>query len=605
MELESQKAELLRVLHDDYSVYLGKKDFRSAQRVTWASDTPRYVKSTWQSIESGLKSKVALEEPTTGYFFAANYDKKGEKWQVIMAPGEDDPRPIIRVAAKDNLLAQFREWAGRIASELGVPRPWSETFRPGDLPLTLRQTSELYKRLVKCGLVNLVTLKTSGSVRLRLEIEEFFFEISREWQVRYQPGELTNQDIVEGISWEGVLDQIEFWARNLRREDEVSFPIPPDLEAPGHATLRLRSLLLENVRAFRSISLNFDGATNLFCGENGSGKSTILRSLSIALCHEADTAALVSDVPGELVTLGEEAGVIEAVLIDAEGNEFTNRVELGKNKERDIVKNQSKEAPEAFLCGYGSVFSLLAQQTQSEYSVRDATRSLFVYETRLLSLEIVLHRIRDQFGDSRYEQQVRSLSSILSLKGTLQLRKGGGIEIVENGKAIPFDGLADGYRVSFSWLVDFLGWAMSANAMENGQAHGILLVDEVDKHMHPSVQATLVEKLEKALPEVQKIFTSHNPLTILGARPESIFVLEDEGSEEGVKCHHAPDFRGYSVEDVYTDPKLFDTEPYSPELQRLREDYEKLAKIDKSERSEEENEELIVLASRLRSMQML
>ena len=65
----------------------------------------------------------------------------------------------------------------------------------------------------------------------------------------------------------------------------------------------IKRLYLKNIRCFKEITIDFEGhgSSILILGNNGDGKSTILKSLAMGLCDESSTAALFRELPGETV----------------------------------------------------------------------------------------------------------------------------------------------------------------------------------------------------------------------------------------------------------------------------------------------------------------
>lgn len=55
---------------------------------------------------------------------------------------------------------------------------------------------------------------------------------------------------------------------------------------------------------------------------------------------------------------------------------------------------------------------------------------------------------------------------------------------------------------------------------------GIILIDEVDLHLHPSWQRLMIPKLMKLFPKCQFIISTHSPQVLSHAQPESIFLLK-------------------------------------------------------------------------------
>jgi AAA domain, putative AbiEii toxin, Type IV TA system len=128
--------------------------------------------------------------------------------------------------------------------------------------------------------------------------------------------------------------------------------------------------------------------------------------------------------------------------------------------------------------------------------------------------------------------------------------------------------------------------------------------DELDQHLHPSLQSRILGHLAELLPHVQLIATTHSPLVALGAKPEELLVLQRHGA--GVaRVENPPDFSHYSAEDMLEDERLFDTSPYSPATEELLRSYNELIAIPKRQRSPSQGEELARLARELRKEQLI
>ncbi len=226
--------------------------------------------------------------------------------------------------------------------------------------------------------------------------------------------------------------------------------------------------------------------------------------------------------------------------------------------------------------------------------------TLFDYGRSLLNPELTLRRLRDDLGAARYESILASLQRVLGLEpeDEIRLRRGGGIEIAIAALRDPIslEAWADGYRLTFSWLLDLYGWAMQADAIDKaGNVQGIVLIDEIDQHLHPSMQTRILPFLAKALPEVQLFATTHSPLVALGASPEELVVLRREGACVEAEAN-VPDFTGYSAEDMLVDERLFDSAVYSPDITSKLARYQRLAAIPRDQRDPEQSLELRTLA---------
>ena len=78
----------------------------------------------------------------------------------------------------------------------------------------------------------------------------------------------------------------------------------------------IKEVKLKNIRCCEDLSLSFRGKEGSFLiiGDNGDGKSTVLRSIAMGLCDESSAAALHRDLPGELVRFGQDEAMITIIL---------------------------------------------------------------------------------------------------------------------------------------------------------------------------------------------------------------------------------------------------------------------------------------------------
>ena len=79
-------------------------------------------------------------------------------------------------------------------------------------------------------------------------------------------------------------------------------------------SMKVKSLHLRNIRCFEALDLELNGGSALVVGDNGDGKSTVLRSLAMGLCDDSSASALFRDLYGESVREGCDDGTITVEL---------------------------------------------------------------------------------------------------------------------------------------------------------------------------------------------------------------------------------------------------------------------------------------------------
>jgi predicted ATP-binding protein involved in virulence len=98
-----------------------------------------------------------------------------------------------------------------------------------------------------------------------------------------------------------------------------------------------------------------------------------------------------------------------------------------------------------------------------------------------------------------------------------------------------FENLSDGQRSMIFLIVDIARRMCLLNP-QLGQkvtlkTPGVILIDELDLHLHPEWQQRIVKGLKQAFPAVQFIVASHSPQIIRELRPKEIILLQPEGTD--------------------------------------------------------------------------
>ena len=97
-----------------------------------------------------------------------------------------------------------------------------------------------------------------------------------------------------------------------------------------------------------------------------------------------------------------------------------------------------------------------------------------------------------------------------------------------NGARIPFGALSDGYRAYLGWISDLLNHLCIACPIGSRltDCEGVVMVDEIDLHIHPEWQRSIVPQVAKTLTKLQFIFTTHSPLVVGTLERMNIWVVE-------------------------------------------------------------------------------
>lgn len=290
----------------------------------------------------------------------------------------------------------------------------------------------------------------------------------------------------------------------------------------------LKTLHIENIRSIKKLSLDFTSATDvrrcvLILGNNGVGKTTILRCIALGLCNDTSASALLSELAvGDLKRHESKRDpLIRLTLTTPDGNDVTIETTLKKTVSGlEVNVDAPKHFPweRIFCCGYGIARRPFAAESYRDYRLVDSVYSLFNYESTLWSPEVVLSRLERAKID--HKDLFQRLEDILELPtDSLSLGESG---IVIKG---PWKGdlglfsLGDGYSATLGWLADMLGWSLLHYGadLDMNSLTGIVLVDMIERDLHPSWQRKILVKLRHHFPGLQFIMTTHAPMCAIGA----------------------------------------------------------------------------------------
>jgi predicted ATPase len=362
----------------------------------------------------------------------------------------------------------------------------------------------------------------------------------------------------------------------------------------------ITKVALENVRCFRKFTLDLESQGKptmwtVVVGDNGDGKTTLLRSIAMGLCDESSAAAVHRELAGDFVRKGKKCASIEVHLTGEENVRYeinttikslpafervTQEIFEVKGKNRKKLEQEDFPWKEIFVSGYGAGRQTQGTANFREYVAVDAVYTLFRYQEPLQNAELAFRRLvenaRTQAGknpkkrESRAEATLERLAELL--RGVLNLESKGrvilaskGIEVVGHWGRAALGSLGDGYQSIITCVLDLLAWKMlSGRSLDPKKMSGIVLIDEVEQHLHPRWQLTIMNHLQKAFPKMQFIATTHSPLVVSGCEQCAVHAL-DRGAH---KVYSVP---GWLAEDVYQEVMGLPTSRPEPLLGQVEE----------------------------------
>jgi predicted ATP-binding protein involved in virulence len=379
--------------------------------------------------------------------------------------------------------------------------------------------------------------------------------------------------------------------------------------------MRIQTLVAENFRAFPRLSLELHPAFTLIVGANGAGKSSVLDALAVAIgawllgFPEVGKRPIERDEMRRVVrTLGGDDGLELAGA--------TTVTATGTLPGGDPVEwSRSLQSPTGHTSfGQAGAMKRAAEQAQAAVSAGAPVHLpvLAYYGTGRLwdQKRDTAASARAELLGSRlqgYAACLERASSIKHLESWMRWREERRLEVVaeggtpaldpqleavraaacacvdgsrrfyysfrhkelrfeaEDGAITPFSLLSDGYRnllgvaADIAWRAARLNPQLGADAAR--AAHGVVLIDEIDLHLHPAWQRRVVGDLRRAFPNIQFVATTHSPQVVSTVPAASLRLLTREGDVRAVLHAEGRDSNSL-LEDLFGVPER------PPEAQR-------------------------------------
>jgi predicted ATP-binding protein involved in virulence len=361
------------------------------------------------------------------------------------------------------------------------------------------------------------------------------------------------------------------------------------------------SIVIKDFRTFRAVKVDFSHKdrrwndelpksklpnVNLLLGNNGCGKTTLLKAISLAAMGPAVSDSGIfayrlirrepSSKKSESRSINEasiastfRSHVQDDAPVDYVESEITitRRVDIEQmrwthdhDKPWHPIFSSSSDA--FFMVGYGATRRVekrdqadIASRSQSSFVRAQRIQSLFEESYSLFPLSAWLPRYKNE-NPGHYKQVVTLMNKLM---GPGQFKFSGQLEDDEyvfekSGLQVPFPALSDGYRAFLGWVGDLLYHICMTcpSGKKLVDNHGLVMVDEIDLHIHPKWQIEVLPRLAKALPNIQFIVTSHSPLVVGSLEWMNILVMKPARGQSSKPVRRREAVHGMDADQILT-----------------------------------------------------
>ena len=359
----------------------------------------------------------------------------------------------------------------------------------------------------------------------------------------------------------------------------------------------ITGLSFSNVGPFDEITFEFDQQVNVFTGPNNSGKSTVLWVLAELLVYpftmpaklpRSDNSAWrlsylsasgVESVEGDLPTTREKMLPVYEVVghtcfvpAQRHGTDFrstgpTAGLDIEPSIDEELDQS-ARQQPEIFRqLGPEAIRDFFESMRASPGRDFRRRRNLTLSDTSLISNEAMIQKIID-LDYASYRRQRPEMRAIVETVASLASEitdgfpiKFGGVEEDENGLFplfgtpdgdLPLNVLSQGTQSIIQCLAHFLfGYAEYYDFPPDlEEKPGILIIDEIDAHLHPSWQRRIIPTLTRHFPNLQIFCSTHSPLMLAGLKAGQVQLLRRDLEGKVSVSTNESDIAGWTADEI-------------------------------------------------------
>jgi hypothetical protein len=334
--------------------------------------------------------------------------------------------------------------------------------------------------------------------------------------------------------------------------------------------MKIASFSIQNYRCIKDLNVNClddEGKVRqwtVLLGENNSGKTNVLRALALLAPEKLNLPGLDKIFVSSFLARTRDRLSLRSFY----DSYLKLKAKLENGKElvcdpRDIQVFDFD--PEIRLFGYG--VSRYPARTALNEVPSLSTETLFSTYVRLLDFQDWLLQLDysakhdSEIARSRL-QHMRELVRSNLFPGVVDFcfeKTGENDHVVvkfttEHDGNVCFEDLGFGYQTTLTWLADFCKrmfdeYPESENPL---QEEAVVMIDELDLHLHPKWQRDIVPTLSEYFPNVQFIVTTHSPHVLQSMEDVNLYVLRrgEESGEITAERSDVTNFTGWTVEDI-------------------------------------------------------
>lgn len=382
--------------------------------------------------------------------------------------------------------------------------------------------------------------------------------------------------------------------------------------------MKIKTIKVSNFKGIDNLEIPFDGKSTIIFGINGAGKSTILRAIDLIYANIisklVSSKKKLAQLEYDDISYGKSSAKVDMVFEFPDGNQKEYSRFISRAKGRKHVYSQLKELTDLFeelyiekgyddgngnwienedlknmpvFVNYGvnrSVFDIPLRTSKKEQFTKLSAFDKAI-ESKI-DFRTLFMWFRNQ-EDIENQEKVRKCKtyedrSLLAVKKAMLAMLDGfddihidrrplAMKVKKDGQYLKINQLSDGEKCTIALFGDLARRMTLANPQLSNplEGQGVVLIDELDLHMHTSWQRKVMRVLKETFPNIQFIITTHSP-QILGELDDTFNLFHISREENQIKLQPYKSFIGWDANVILEE--VMKTSSVNTEIKQLAEE---------------------------------
>lgn len=343
--------------------------------------------------------------------------------------------------------------------------------------------------------------------------------------------------------------------------DNIRLPEIRILSNQGE-TMKIKELDINGIGGIKGLHLSFNERFNVICGSNGVGKTTILNIIVNSFVYDKNLKKNANVIYGNYRLLIDTSDNIEELKVEKVGvfdpneifysqyiKDFSNYIMMfgiDRNIDYTPLKHLDRDPVQTSITGSNILAGVKALDIKNWFANR------FLFST-----------IKDSLPPSQLSNNklAQKLFAVLdpSINFKTVIAKSYDIMLSTLNGDLYFEYLSSGYKSCIyiiMGIIKEIEYRFDENHCQIENFDGVILIDEIDLHLHPTWQAQLIHALKEIFPVAQFIVTTHSPSVLQSLRKEEIIALsKNDIGDTIVKELNIGEYglQGWTLEEILRD----------------------------------------------------